>query len=473
MLSQIRNSVFRDNIEGNRLIDVPKAVRKIIDTREFQRLRNIKQMGLSSFVFPTAEHSRFSHSVGVFATAMQAFRHLQRRAITLDIQTPGLRFDEHAQLEFGIAALCHDLGHSAYSHVLESILLPEGVRNHEDCTAKLLERDCDAAQAIRDCADLEAVTNLLKQKHANKALADLISSAFDVDRCDYVLRDSQMAGVEYGKYDLKWLLHAIAVDTNSFGQPILLLDGPRGLDALRQFLSARRYLHRQVYFHATIRGAQLLLKGIFARMQDIGAHEDTVRLAPSCLHNIARGRKLALEDFLGTTDIEVSFMIRSFANQHSDGVLRFLANLFVSRQFPKAVLDSAKSSAPLSKEYNIDEDVYESEQGLLLQSLAPKDLVSVTKDLTAFIASRLSAVSLPSEAAEYLVALDEAPFISTPPTDLLFLFQERVVPLEQIDNNAVGFDLKGLLETFTIKRVFVPREFVDDAREHVEREYHL
>lgn len=127
MLASIHNSVFRDNIEGNRLIDMPDRVRRVVDTREFQRLRNIRQMGLSSYVFPTAEHSRFVHSLGVFATANQVFRLLEQRATPLDLQTPGLRFDDEAKAEFGIAALCHDLGHSAFSHVLETILLPEGI----------------------------------------------------------------------------------------------------------------------------------------------------------------------------------------------------------------------------------------------------------------------------------------------------------------------------------------------------------
>jgi hypothetical protein len=72
------------------------------------------------------------------------------------------------------------------------------------------------------------------------------------------------------KYDFKWLLHAMTVETNKLGQPVLLLDGPRGMDALTQFLSARRYLYRQVYNHPTIRGAQILLKAIFARLQDLG-----------------------------------------------------------------------------------------------------------------------------------------------------------------------------------------------------------
>ena len=222
----ISNTVIRDNIEGNRLIEAPKEVRSVIDTREFQRLRFIKQMGLSSFVFPTAEHSRFAHSLGVYANAKLVFDHLRKRAEPLDLQLEGLMFDPTTELEFCLAALCHDIGHSAFSHVLENVLLPEGMKNHEDCTLAILKDDTDISEKIDSVADRDAIINMLTKVHPNKALCDLISSTFDVDRCDYVLRDSMMAGVEYGKYDLKWLVHAITVETNKLGQPVVLLDGP-------------------------------------------------------------------------------------------------------------------------------------------------------------------------------------------------------------------------------------------------------
>lgn len=199
----VRNSVIRDNIESNRLIEVPLSVRQVLDFGEFQRLRNIRQMGLSSFVFPTAEHSRFAHSVGVYATARQVFSQLHDRALALRLSGPWFRFDTEAETDFSIPALCHDIGHTAFSHVLEGVLLPAGFLSHEDCTRTLIaDSRTHVSQEIRNVADQEAVLAFLDKKHPNKALNDLISSPFDVDRCDYILRDSLMSGVEYGKYDL-------------------------------------------------------------------------------------------------------------------------------------------------------------------------------------------------------------------------------------------------------------------------------
>jgi HD superfamily phosphohydrolase len=222
---KIKNTVIRDNIEGNRLIETDRAIREIVDTPQFQRLRNIRQTGLSSFVFPSAEHSRFVHSLGVYATAMEIYEQLRRKSENLDLQLPGLKFDEATRIDFCIAALCHDLGHSAFSHVLETVLLPDGMKSHEECTLAILSSNSEIKTVIDRVADRRSVLNLLRNPatHPNLALRDLISSTFDVDRCDYVLRDSAMAGVEYGKYDLKWLIHAIGIETNPLGQPVLLL----------------------------------------------------------------------------------------------------------------------------------------------------------------------------------------------------------------------------------------------------------
>ena len=104
--------------------------------------------------------------------------------------------------------------------------------------------------------------------HPNLALNTLISGPFDVDRADYLLRDSLATGVGYGVYDQSWLLHSTLVDVNESHQPMFMLDGPRGLDALRQFLFARRYMYRNVYLHPTIRSAQLLLSRIFERISE-------------------------------------------------------------------------------------------------------------------------------------------------------------------------------------------------------------
>jgi HD superfamily phosphohydrolase len=467
MLIDIRNSIIRDNIEGNRLIEASLDIRKVIDAPEFQRLRSIKQMGLSSFVFPTAEHSRFAHSLGVYATAKQVFSQLRLRASPLPLSGPWFRFDETAEADFCTAALCHDIGHTAFSHVLENVLLPDGFRSHEDCTRALISGNTHISRFIEDVADREAVILYFDKKHPNKALNDLISSPFDVDRCDYVLRDGIMSGVEYGKYDLRWLIHALrVVKAQYLGHPVLLLEGPRGIDALRQFLSARRYLYRQVYFHASVRAAQILLKGIFERMQDFGETLNAVDITPDCLRPILAGKKPSLGQFIDTTDNEILFMIRSYAKSHKDETLRYLCNLFICRQFPKCVLDSSKRNTPISSQYNIkfssDGPV---EQPSFWEETDPKEIATVSREIQAFVSNKMGAIGAPTDAARYLVSMDRVEFRSDPPADLLFAFQDETVPLENVDEGSVGFDVKGLLENFSIDRLFVPAGLEDDVKE--------
>jgi len=305
-------------------------------------------MGLASYVFPTAEHSRFAHSLGVYSTARSAYQHLMLRSADLDLPLT-VRFDRDTEKEFCIASLCHDLGHTPFSHVLENTLLPEGFRSHEECTRALLSTESEVGKAIKSISDLEAVRLFLSQEHINKALNVLVSGSFDADRADYILRDSYMCGVNYGQYDLNWLFHSMTIETNLNEQPILVLDGRRGLDSLRQFLSARRYLYRQVYFHSAVRGAQILLKAIFDRIQDLPKNASTKALAPHCLKGLATGQRLSIGEFIAATDIEVLYMVRNFALRHKDATLRYLCRLFLDRQLPKAALDSAKSLHPLTQ----------------------------------------------------------------------------------------------------------------------------
>ncbi|HEX8642533.1 MAG TPA: HD domain-containing protein, partial [Allosphingosinicella sp.] len=200
MRDGLKNSVFRDNIRDNRLIEVPPEVRRIIGTKDFQRLRRVRQMGLSYLVFPTAEHSRFSHSIGVYATAREFFHKLRIKADELTIEVPALQFNEAAEKSFCAAAMCHDLGHTAFSHVLEKTLLPASVRRHEDCSIRLLRESPELRDAVEEyTGDLNSVALFIDRErdHPNLALNTLISGPFDVDRADYLIRDSQAAGVRY------------------------------------------------------------------------------------------------------------------------------------------------------------------------------------------------------------------------------------------------------------------------------------
>jgi uncharacterized protein len=356
MPSNTYTPVIRDNIQANRLIDKPSYIKGILNSIEFQRLRNIRQMGLASYVFPTAEHSRFVHSLGVLGTAQIAYKHLKSVTADLNLFMPGLKFDEITERDFCIAAMCHDIGHTAFSHLLETTLLPAPFRSHEECTIAILSRDTSASRALKDVADPDAITALIHGTHPNPVLNDLVSGSFDVDRCDYVLRDSTMSGVEYGQFDLKWLVRAISVELNRNGQPVLVLDGARGMDALRQFLSARRYMHRQVYFHRGVRSSQILLKAILERIQDGGFNRTTRPHIPQPLRGLQKAARPTFDEFMQTTDIQILGVVHSLAHEkHNDPVLRYLCLALLERRIPRCILDSSIMTKPIAYIYDISD----------------------------------------------------------------------------------------------------------------------
>jgi uncharacterized protein len=397
-------------------------------------------------------------------------------AQSTSISPPGpYKFNEYNQTNFCVAALVHDIGHTAFSHVLETDLLPEEFGDHEVCTLALIASDTEIARAIHRFADRAAVYQLVEKEHPNRALSDLISSTMDVDRSDYVLRDSMMTGVENGKYDLSWLLHSLSVELNDDGRPVLSIDGPRGLDALKQFISGRRYLYKQVYFHAVVRGAQRLLKAIFERVRHTPDHRDHLSLSPRCLRNVIKGNRPTLGEFVRTTDVEVLHTVREFAQFHRDPVLRYLCTEFIRRCFPKAVLDEARSQAKLDTLHTIDlseksDDVLQQELPLVHSKDAKavvKNRDEFTSELVEFVEKELQEEGAPREAAGYMVMFDRARLAASPPPNLRYNYDGKSLPFDEIRETDAGAELLSLLGPLTIDRFFVPRPVAQKARRYI------
>jgi uncharacterized protein len=468
-----KNTVLRDNIRGNRLIPLHRHVKDVIDLPVYQRLRLIRQTGLCSFVFHTSEHSRFSHSIGAYATAQETFEVLKRRAEPLTIEFPAMRFRQETGKAFCLASLCHDIGHTAFSHALESTLLPHGYTRHDQCTLHLLYTDQTLRTTIGQAADIDEVILFIERNHPNRALSSLISGPFDVDRCDYLERDTEQAGVEYGRFDFQWLLHSLGVTLNERGQPIILLDGPRGLDALRQFLDARRNMYRQVYYHRAVRCAQALLKSVFSRIRDIsGLSEATVLKAPLCFRSMLRDplSDLSMGEFLATTDIEVLYLVRMLATEAEDRVLRELCSRFVNRGLPKCIVDSGKLLLGPETEYLrsiVEPDILDRQLNLALDFADAEDVLEELRNI-AVRALASSAIDRDTalELAKYLVFVDPAPFPADPPLDFLFSFKDAT---PKTFRELVRDDprLGGWTETFSIVRVFVPDECYTHAEAYL------
>jgi hypothetical protein len=295
---------------------------RLIDAREFQRLRRIKQLGLALYTYQGAEHSRFTHSLGVL--------HLMTRV--LDRLGENFRIREDDRAAARAAALLHDVGHGSFSHVMEKVL---GF-HHEAWTVRaVLSEETEIGAVLRSYSEElpERVASIIEGRFQPAALAQLVSSQLDVDRMDYLLRDSLMTGAKYGIFDLEWIVNALQIDES--GDRIYV--AARGLYAVEEYLQARYYMFRQVYFHRTLRSAEAVLRSVLRRALELLEAGEEVWCAPgTAFEKVLRRQPLTLEEHLEMDDSDVIFHIKQW-QRASDTVLSDLSRRFIGRRLFKAI----------------------------------------------------------------------------------------------------------------------------------------
>src|SRR6478609_3592122 len=240
--------VIRDPLWNNIRID-PLALR-LVDTRAFQRLRYVRQLGLAYLVYPGASHSRFEHALGAYNLARHALGLLEERGFT-----QGLPADECIVVR--CAALLHDIGHYPYSHALEEI----GALHHEEVARPLITTG-EVAEVLRAELGADAparIMALIRGKSASP-LQGLISGSLDLDKIEYLKRDAFMCGVNYGDIDVDRLLNSLTVvdDPDGRGRAVGMYE--KGLSALESLLFAKYQMYRNVYWHHAVRSATAMYK---------------------------------------------------------------------------------------------------------------------------------------------------------------------------------------------------------------------
>jgi HD superfamily phosphohydrolase len=261
---------IRDGVWGD--IPASRAVRSLLDTPEFQRLRGIQQLGFTSYTFPGAHHTRFEHSVGVYHLARLAIKRLLDSGAYL----------EEADVRGALtAALLHDVGHYPYSHAIEELAMP-GVIPHEELSHRII-RKSEVAEVLRKDWELdpERVARLVARTPpedltpTEQLIRDLLSGSLDVDKLDYLVRDAHYSGVPYGMVDVERLIQSLRVV--GVGNEAVLTIDESGIGALQSLVFARYLMFYNVYWHHTTR----ILTVMFLRaIQDALAHE---RLSPQDL----------------------------------------------------------------------------------------------------------------------------------------------------------------------------------------------
>jgi HD superfamily phosphohydrolase len=318
--------------------DCDRLLLSLINTKEFQRLRRIKQLGLSQLVFPGADHSRFAHSIGVMQFA--------RRMLDRLAQVRPKCVDDEKRVIVLAAALLHDVGHGPFSHAFEKITgdkhekrTLEIIRSDEtEVNSVLREFDRRLPEKLAVFFDEEMGEDTREGAVVPPYLTQVVSSQLDADRFDYLLRDSYATGTEYGRFDHEWLLQHLDVDEPR-GRLFL---HAKALLAAETYVFARYHMYRNVYYHKTTRAAEVMLRLMLQRykqlLDDAGnenARIQIVRSAPPAVRE-AFTKAIHLNDYLLLDDHSLTEFAKGCATC-GDRVLAELASGVLHRRLFKAI----------------------------------------------------------------------------------------------------------------------------------------
>lgn len=283
---------------------------RVLQTRPFQRLRRIKQLGFSELVYPGASHTRFAHSLGVFHTARQlldVIRYHQR----LNTQ----RLDPDKEQTALAAALVHDVGHGPFSHAFEEVgkRLQLPMARHEDVSDPLI-RDGEIAEILKDVKGsgfADDVADVVRRDGPSNLYDAVVSSQFDADRLDYMRRDLLMTGTQSGAIDFEWLTKNLEVarlsryvDDERVGDVDTFVLGPKAFRAAETYVHGLFQLYPSVYFHKTTRGFEKILSALLVKLKKLVDDNAAARSGLATNHPLIcflRGsdsldRALALDD---------------------------------------------------------------------------------------------------------------------------------------------------------------------------------
>lgn len=314
----MKEYVFRDPVHGNISVTDP-TVFALIQSPEFQRLRRIRQLGTSFISYPGAEHTRFAHSLGVYHLMNRVLKHL------LDRGTVQIDPEEHAMA--CCAALLHDIGHGPFSHLFEKLT---GI-HHERWVEQIIANPQSGIHQLlvgRNPAWPARISAMIAGTWEGAPwIKELISSQLDVDRMDYLLRDSRMCGVTYGQFDLERLIQTLAVHDGH----LVLAD--KGIHSAEEFLLARYFMYWNVYFHKATRAIEALLEKLLERAVSLvrAGREAELGWIPPSLRPMLAGRQMSLTEYLQLDETDVMYGIKCWM-QAKDPVLADLSERFINRR---------------------------------------------------------------------------------------------------------------------------------------------
>ena len=323
--------IINDPVHG--FIKIPyEIIFDIMEHRCFQRLRRISQTGLLSLIFPGATHTRFHHAIGAMHLMFNALEILKQKGVKISTE------EEKGAM---LAVLLHDVGHGPFSHALENILMDNW--HHEKLSLLLMEQLNEEFSG-----ELTIAIQMFQGKYHRKFFNQLISSQLDVDRLDYLKRDSFYTGVSEGNINTQRILSTLNVLDDE-----LVLD-EKGIYSIEHYLVARMFMYWQVYYHKAAVLAENLLIKIMNRAKTLVSQNVKVEASENLKYFLYResSTQATEEDitrFMELDDTDVLQAIKSWKN-HEDFVLSYLCKTVINRKFPKIIYSSTPFSDDLVQE---------------------------------------------------------------------------------------------------------------------------
>ncbi len=322
-----QKKIFNDPVYG--FVEVPRGlILSLVDHPFFQRLRRIGQLGMTPFVYPGALHTRFHHALGAF--------HLMTQAISV-LRSKGVDISETEAEGAQIAILLHDIGHGPFSHALEHTLVD---RHHEELSVLFMERlDREFG------GQLAMAVQIFKDEYPKKFLHQLVSGQLDMDRLDYLNRDSFFTGVSEGVIGSERIIKMLDVNNGE------LVVEEKGIYSIEKFLIARRLMYWQVYLHKTVLSAEQMMIKTLRRARELAAKG--VELDGSgplrfflYTKNEKRENDLILDQFAQLDDHDIWMALKIWSKSCPDRVLRILSESLLDRR----LFQLEFSGRPFSKE---------------------------------------------------------------------------------------------------------------------------
>lgn len=306
--------VIRDAIHDYIHVD-HLIIWRLINSKEMQRLRRIKQLGGTYQVFQSAEHSRFVHSLGVYQVV--------RRMLETECLTNAL--SDYDKLCVMCAGLLHDIGHGPFSHSFEGVF----EENHEDMTVRMILEKSEVHDILVSLYKQlpQDVASIIQHTHPNRILIQMVSSQLDADRMDYLLRDSYMSGTTYGHFDMSRILRTMRIRDGK------IVYKESGVQAIENYILARYHMYWQVYYHPTARSYEHLLQSIFQRVKDLYYDGYVFQthlhyLIPMLEH------RFQVSDFVDLDEAVILYYFKEFTRE-KDFILSDLSSRFLNRHLFK------------------------------------------------------------------------------------------------------------------------------------------